>query len=80
MDVFSLEDDSESNMFLTQESSNNSDSGRNTGILGDPYDFTSPCASLLSCKQDQYSDISDDDFFQFPSSQQVNTDTGGKEM
>ena len=38
-------------------------------ILGDGTDFSSPCVSVLTLRQDQYSDISKDEF-DIPSSQQ----------
>ena len=67
MDVFSLEDEG-NDLFLTQKDPEHKFDVKNVGILGDGSDFVSPCVSLVSVKQDQYSDISDDDF-EFPSSQ-----------
>ena len=76
MDVCSLEDDGDNDIFITQQfRSSNSD--QNYGVLGDPHDFTSPCASLLSCRQSQYSDVSDDDFCDIPCSQISPTTSGG---
>ena len=66
MENLSLEDDEVGWVFVTQQDpSGNSVSN---GVLGDPSDFTSPCASILSASQQDYSDISDDDF-DLPSSQ-----------
>ena len=79
MDVYSLEDDGDNNIFITQEPSDvNKSNG--FGILGNPMDFSSPCASLISCRQEQYSDVSDDDFCPFPSSQAVNKRDTGRPM
>ena len=67
MDLFSLEEDDDyEGLFITQSSSNSD----NSGLLGNPEDFTSPCVSLEAQKGHgaQYSDISDYDF-DIPSSQ-----------
>ena len=67
MEVFSLEDDDCSQMFITQSSPkrqriSNEEVG-NFSILGDEMDFSSPCVSVLSgTNNPHYSDISDDDF------------------
>ena len=43
---------------------------QNSEILPDPLDFNSPCVSLVSSHSSmQYSDISDDEVFEIPSSQ-----------
>ena len=71
-EVFSLEDDygdifiTQSDKVLHEDNSDKSD----VEILPDPMDFSSPCVSLVSKHNDaQYSDISDDDMFEIPSSQ-----------
>ena len=59
-----------SSMFLTQESRN---IVNNSPILGDPMDFKSPCVSIVAQSQGGsaiYEDISDDDLFKIPCSQQ----------
>ena len=61
MDVYSLEED-ENQLFLTQRDSQRDSTSEESLILRNPLDFASPCASLLGVKQDQYSDISDDEF------------------
>ena len=71
MSVFSLEEDDCESLFITQSSMNSGNSQNNDGILGDPMDFSSPCASVISresATQGKYSDISDDDF-EIPCSQ-----------
>ena len=60
MEMYSLEDDG-NGLFLTQRDPIESGNSQSAGILGDGSDFVSPCASLDSVKQDQYSDISDDE-------------------
>ena len=82
MDVFSLEEDDCSQLFITQSLPK---SGENRGlisdILGNGSDFTSPCVSLVnrrSIHDPQYSNISDDDFVDIPSSQQQNNLVGSK--
>ena len=72
MDLFSLEDDDASSLFITQESNGDSNitiNGDNNSILGDPMDFGSPCASLVGDAKPHYSDISEDEFEPLPSSQ-----------
>ena len=72
MDVFSLEDEDCSQMFITQSSSNDEQTRGNFSVLGDEFDFSSPCVSLLSgtnANHAQYSDISEDEFEQIPCSQ-----------
>ena len=79
MEMFSLEEDDSNGLFLTQTpsvTSQNEDKVGEFGILGDPLDFTSPCVSLVSSRQDQYSDISEDEFVDIPSSQPTTTDHG----
>ena len=74
MELFSLEDEEYSQLFITQSSNNSVNVTENDGngsILGDPLDFKSPCVSVLS---DQYSDISDEEF-DIPSSQMVTSST-----
>ena len=70
MEVFSLEDDECSQLFITQTSKEN-DEGKlgNSGIILDPMDFSSPCVSVVNKELMQYSDISDDDFDMIPCSQ-----------
>ena len=80
MDIFSLEEDDGNELFLTQSKSDSADLrnySQNISILGDPLDFKSPCASLVSRSQTQYSDISEDDFEDIPSSQ-IQTKTVGE--
>ena len=76
MELFSLEDDYR-DIFITQSdkvvndkvNESNESSGKSV-IFGDPLDFSSPCVSLVSSTSDvHYSDISDDDNFDIPSSQ-----------
>ena len=76
MEVYSLEDDGFSGLFLTQESHESvsiSDNRNHGGIIGDPMDFTSPCVGLTGRNNGStagvYEDISDDDDFNIPSSQ-----------
>ena len=76
MEVFSLEDDY-SDIFITQSDKvvNQEDNGidESNGLINDPMDFSSPCVSLVSGKSDvHYSDISDDEAFDIPSSQKCN--------
>ena len=69
MEVYSLEEDDCSQLFITQASPKRLENGI---VLGDPLDFASPCVSLVS-KVDGgmnvYSDISDDDMDAIPCSQ-----------
>lgn len=73
-EVFSLEDDY-GDLFITQSDKivNNNGVGSHSdgGILPDPMDFSSPSVSLVSSESQsaQYSDISDDEIFDIPSSQ-----------
>ena len=69
MEVFSLEEDDGASMFLTQTPVVNR-AVQNLGILGDSSDFSSPCVGLVSGEA-KYSDISDDDFEEFPCSQRA---------
>ena len=74
MDVFSLEDEDYSQMFITQSSPKRVDLVDSSPILGDGNDFSSPLVSLVPKRNEelpQYSDISDDDFIDLPSSQIV---------
>ena len=68
MEIYSLEEDDYSGMFLTQtprvEKVENP-------ILPDPSDFKSPCVSLIGGIKAAYSDISEDEDFEMPSSQPV---------
>ena len=73
---FSLEEDECSSMFLTQSSNMDKEKTGYGAILGDPMDFTSPCSSLITSRNTQYSDISDDDFDNFPLTQN-DTDSAG---
>ena len=77
MDLFSLEDEDHSSMFLTQSSSYEEidissgiaeKSGENEKFLGlEKTDFTSPCRSLVSSLYTpQCSDISDDEMVDKP--------------
>ena len=62
MELFSLEDDEGSDLFITQSSpKRNNNVSQNDGLklLPDGMDFQSPCSSILNA---HYSDISDDDF------------------
>ena len=79
MDVCSLEDYKCSQLFITQEAKDNcgnllSENCENMDTNDDVFlgnsssDFRSPCVSMLS-KDSIYSDISDDEDFQLPSSQ-----------
>ena len=81
MATFSLEEDDYNGLFVTQEANVGVDKGfyGNNGIINDPSDFQSPCASLIGNKQNVYSDISDDDFEPFPSSQVNKTSDGGRD-
>ena len=84
-EVFSLEDDY-GDLFITQSDNNlNVDSSQNykneeeSGILSDPFDFSSPCVSMISKqKEPQYSDISDAEDFEIPSSQKHGLDENEK--
>ena len=78
MEVFSLEDEDYSGMFLTQSShlDNISD---NSMILPDPMDFGSPCVSLISKTQPHYSDISEDEFVDIPCSQVAENSSASKQ-
>ena len=72
MDVFSLEDDDVSGLFLTQSSDKSVSQVNDSVILKDPFDFSSPCVSLVSQPKPNdvlYSDISDSEDFNIPSSQ-----------
>ena len=68
--MFSLEDDYH-DMFITQSDAVINDGvSQKSEILPDPLDFNSPCVSLVSSQNSmQYSDISDDEVFEIPSSQ-----------
>ena len=79
MEFCSLEDEECSQLFITQESKDNSNYEKNENCekmevndsvyLGNSStDFSSPCVSLVS-RDSIYSDISDDDDFELPSSQ-----------
>ena len=75
MDVFSLEEDECSQMFITQNSPKQVQNDGNNSILGDGLDFSSPLASIVKQvprNEAQYSDISDNDFDQIRCSQQQN--------
>ena len=71
MEMFSLEEEDNVNeIMLTQHSQNV------VSILGNLMDFKSPCVGLTSQPhggQQIYEDISDDDFFKIPCSQQVSS-------
>ena len=74
MEIFSLEEEDSAGLFITQGGIVNNDNCGNNSILGDPMDFKSPCVSLVSqpkvnTNAAEYSDISDDDDFEIPSSQ-----------
>ena len=75
MEVFSLEEEECGGLFLTQNSRNHNgeseefankeDKSREDNFFGmDPFDFTSPCVSMI-CRNTErntlYSDISDDE-------------------
>ena len=72
MDIFSLEEDEDMGaMFLTQESTNVIE---RSPILGDPMDFKSQCVGIgrpPNVAAPVYEDISDDDIFDIPCSQQI---------
>ena len=72
MELFSLEDDDAKELFITQTPSVHSDGIGLAGVIGDGTDFVSPCVSLIDCKENSethYSDISDDEIFDIPCSQ-----------
>ena len=74
MDVFSLEDEDYSQLFITQSSPKRVDLADNSPILGNGNDFASPLVSLVPKKNEDplhYLDISDDDFMEIPSLQVV---------
>ena len=79
MELFSLEEDEGNELFITQTPSEKKDEDKFGGILGDPMDFSSPCKSVIgegNNTSQQYSDISDDENFDIPSSQmQVDSHT-----
>ena len=71
--MMSLEDDDYNELFITQTPSSD-DTEQKSPILGDRFDFGVPLVSLVSKSQNtyqeqHYSDISDDEDFQVPSSQ-----------
>ena len=72
MEVFSLEDEYEG-LFLTQSGSSvEKEKVGNSPICGNPMDFQSPCVSLRNLSAGEnpvYSDISDAEDFDIPSSQ-----------
>ena len=49
MEVFSLEEDNYDNVIVTQGSPTDGISccGQNSGTLGNPFDFNSPCVSVV---------------------------------
>ena len=70
MERYSLEEDEANDLFIPQKSpSDKSDENITNNVLGERTDFQSPCVSLVNSSQPQYSDISDDDFMEIPSSQ-----------
>ena len=72
MEVFSLEDDDYGDMFITQSAGVSDNNSQKSVIIGGPMDFMSPCSSLVSddnVATNQYSDISDAEDFDIPSSQ-----------
>ena len=71
MEIFSLEDDDASDLFITQTPSENKNEVVKMGIIDDPMDFTSPCKSLVGDVGQKYSDISDDDDVLIPCSQNI---------
>ena len=78
MEFFSLEDDDGDELFLTQRSAQDNKVCENVGILGDPMDFSSPCTSIITPPPGQvpvYSDISDVEDFEVPSSQIIGSST-----
>ena len=81
MDVFSLEDDDCNDLFITQSSNSDESAEKvsnNVQILGKDTDFSSPLCSIVSGSKPaeaQYSDISDEEDFQIPSSQMNNMTT-----
>ena len=78
MELFSLEEDDGNDLFITQESSYDRNNLQNCDkYLGkDATDFQSPCVSVIDKFKLQYSDISDDDFMDIPSSQIPRNDDG----
>ena len=53
MEVFSLEEDDCSQMFITQSSPKRGNDIGNFNILGDEMDFQSPCVSVLGMPANQ---------------------------
>ena len=72
MELFSLEDDDARELFITQTPSVQKDGSGLVGLLGDPMDFSSPCKSVVAETKNnemEFSDISDAEDFDIPSSQ-----------
>ena len=81
MDTFSLENDDAKELFITQTPSKEKDGSELIGLLGDPMDFSTPCRSIVGERVNinvDYSNISDDDFFEIPWSQKKSTVMGLK--
>ena len=80
MDVFSLEDEDTSALFITQSDRIINDGNEiNEDVNNEEEGEVAMEISLSQVNKPQYSDISDDDFVQIPSSQKVsNNDDSGK--
>ena len=72
MELYSLEEDEENELFITQTPSESNGVENFGGLIGDPMDFQSPCALLVGNKKPQYSDISNEEDFEIPCSQVTN--------
>ena len=75
MELFSLEEDDGAQLFITQESNMEVDKGIPSPILGNPNDFKSPLVSIVpkpmcSVMDSKYSDISDENDFEIPASEE----------
>ena len=79
MELFSLEDDDYGDLFITQKSNDNDSISDLSGIRGDSVDIPSPhvvdAGGSGNLFATHYSNISDDDAFEVPSSQQAKQDT-----
>ena len=69
MDLFSLEEDDCHELFITQSSSVDEKTDGADGEVLPDKGFIQPVSSYLRPDEPQYSDISDDDFMDLPSSQ-----------
>ena len=78
MEIFSLEDDECGDLFITQKSNDNDTISDLSGIADDSVNIASPRGVIANGSSGnllggQYSDISDDDAFDIPSSQASQT-------